>query len=59
MGNVYSGAGATPRIAPLPRSRGLIYKAPLPRGGTFNPIKKITPFRELLLIRANYNQEPY
>jgi len=34
MRNVYSGAEATPRTAPVPMSRGLIYKAPFPGGGT-------------------------
>lgn len=31
---VYSGAGATPSIDPDPISKGLIYKEPLPVGGT-------------------------
>lgn len=33
--NVYSGAGARPRTAPLPTSSGLMYKEPLPVGGTW------------------------
>lgn len=34
MRNVYSGDGARPRTAPLPISNGLMYKDPLPGGGT-------------------------
>lgn len=32
---VYSEAGATPRTGPLPISKGLIYIAPFPGGGTY------------------------
>jgi hypothetical protein len=34
MRKVYSGAGASPRIGPLPMSRGRRYRAPFPCGGT-------------------------
>jgi hypothetical protein len=42
MRNVYSGAGANPRIGPLPISKGLIYKVPFPRGGVCKILHRIT-----------------
>ena len=41
--NVYSGAGDTPRIAPVPHKTGRMYSAPFPVGGTQCALAATTP----------------